>query len=562
MAWRCHAFPPDHVDEVPIVEPNQYDDVPVVLEPDIVDEDKHSEEDEFEKKDDPQEEEEDDMEIDIEEDENEPEFTYPYDEIDPLSPSLHIFESELDDEIEVENPIEHEDETVSASVHEVGESSAAPFLREDSDSLLPGLMRRTLTLCLVGWLLARWVNGRIKCNLTGHVYRAKAQVIPSPAHERNQKYKYPPLHYGEWGKGHCVLVPAFLFLRFVSCVLVICILTDCVLVLRFGLAFCLFEDFCFNMLRRDSANFKTTLRFVYRLGCVLLKDKLRFAKSFVAFCLQIKLRFATRFVMFCLQIKLRFASRFVAFCFKLSCVLFQDNLRLVSKFLRYVSRLSCVLSTFEDLFCVLVEGISGKLFSALLQAVAATDDSLTIPEHTTIETLMNMSPVNKAHFEAEKEAIHLILTGIGDEIYSTVNACQTAQEMWEAIERRDGFKVANGYAEMRARRFLKNTGRKFSMNGNETIEFDKSKVKCYNCHKRGHYARKCRALRSQDTKHKESTRKTVPVETPASTSLVSCDGVGGYDWSDQAEDDPTNFAHMAYSSTSSNSEVSIDSNYS
>nr|GFC63403.1 hypothetical protein [Tanacetum cinerariifolium] len=48
---------------------------------------------------------------------------------------------------------------------------------------------------------------------------------------------------------------------------------------------------------------------------------------------------------------------------------------------------------------------------------------------------MNMSPKNKAHFQAEKEAIHLILTGIGDEIYSTVDACQTAQEMWKAIER-------------------------------------------------------------------------------------------------------------------------------
>nr|GEU28980.1 retrovirus-related Pol polyprotein from transposon TNT 1-94 [Tanacetum cinerariifolium] len=48
---------------------------------------------------------------------------------------------------------------------------------------------------------------------------------------------------------------------------------------------------------------------------------------------------------------------------------------------------------------------------------------------------MNMSPENKAHFQAEEEAIHLILTGIGDEIYSTVDACQTAQEMWEAIER-------------------------------------------------------------------------------------------------------------------------------
>nr|GEU37335.1 hypothetical protein [Tanacetum cinerariifolium] len=48
---------------------------------------------------------------------------------------------------------------------------------------------------------------------------------------------------------------------------------------------------------------------------------------------------------------------------------------------------------------------------------------------------MNMSPANKAHFELEKEVIHLILTGIRDEIYSTVDACQTTQEMWEAIER-------------------------------------------------------------------------------------------------------------------------------
>ncbi|GJX56998.1 hypothetical protein Tco_0286895 [Tanacetum coccineum] len=58
-----------------------------------------------------------------------------------------------------------------------------------------------------------------------------------------------------------------------------------------------------------------------------------------------------------------------------------------------------------------------------------------VPEQTTVETVMNMTSKNRAHFESEKEAIHLILTGIGDEIYSTVDACQTAQEMWEAIER-------------------------------------------------------------------------------------------------------------------------------
>nr|GEU37716.1 hypothetical protein [Tanacetum cinerariifolium] len=71
----------------------------------------------------------------------------------------------------------------------------------------------------------------------------------------------------------------------------------------------------------------------------------------------------------------------------------------------------------------------------VVPAVPTTDDSPAVPEHTTVETPMNMSPKNKAHYESEKEAIHLILTRIGDEIYSTVDACKTAQKMWEAIER-------------------------------------------------------------------------------------------------------------------------------
>ncbi|GJT16499.1 hypothetical protein Tco_0875205 [Tanacetum coccineum] len=139
-----NVIPPDHVDDVPVVEPNQNDDEHVVLEPVLEDEDEEPEEEEFEEEEEPQEYEEDDMEVDIEEDENEPELTYPYEEVDPLNPSPPASESKLDDVIEVENPIMHEDETILASVHEVGESSTAPFLREDSDGLLPGLMRREI----------------------------------------------------------------------------------------------------------------------------------------------------------------------------------------------------------------------------------------------------------------------------------------------------------------------------------------------------------------------------------------------------------------------------------
>ncbi|GJT00550.1 ribonuclease H-like domain-containing protein [Tanacetum coccineum] len=111
---------------------------------------------------------------------------------------------------------------------------------------------------------------------------------------------------------------------------------------------------------------------------------------------------------------------------------------------------------------------------------------------------------------------------------------------------------------MRARRFLKNTRRKLTVNGNETIGFDKYKVECYNYHKRGHFTRECRALRNQDYKNKESSRRSVPMEISTSIALVSCDGLGGYDWSDHAEEGP-NYALMAFSSSSSDSEVSNDS---
>ncbi|GKF79996.1 ribonuclease H-like domain-containing protein, partial [Tanacetum coccineum] len=87
---------------------------------------------------------------------------------------------------------------------------------------------------------------------------------------------------------------------------------------------------------------------------------------------------------------------------------------------------------------------------------------------------------------------------------------------------------------MRAGRFLKNIVSKLTVNGNETIGFDKSKVECYKCHKRGHFTKECRALINQHNKNKKSSRRSVHVETSTFTALVSCDGLGGYDWSDQA----------------------------
>ncbi|GKA06142.1 ribonuclease H-like domain-containing protein [Tanacetum coccineum] len=55
----------------------------------------------------------------------------------------------------------------------------------------------------------------------------------------------------------------------------------------------------------------------------------------------------------------------------------------------------------------------------------------------------------------------------------------------------------------------------------ERIGFDKSKVECFNCHKRGHFPRECRAPRNQDNRNREPTRMTVLVEETTLNTLVS-----------------------------------------
>nr|GEZ68582.1 hypothetical protein [Tanacetum cinerariifolium] len=58
----------------------------------------------------------------------------------------------------------------------------------------------------------------------------------------------------------------------------------------------------------------------------------------------------------------------------------------------------------------------------------------------------------------------------------------------------------------------------------------------------------------------EPQRRTVPVETSTSNALVSqCDGVRSYDWNYQAEEEPSNYALMAFLSLSSSSDNEVPS---
>ncbi|GKB56256.1 hypothetical protein Tco_0912442 [Tanacetum coccineum] len=148
---------------------------------------------------------------------------------------------------------------------------------------------------------------------------------------------------------------------------------------------------------------------------------------------------------------------------------------------------------------------------------------------------------------------------------SQPNSPQLAREDLKQIDP-DDLEEMDLYWEMvmltiKARRFIKRTGKKLDMNG-QRIRFDRSKVECYNYHKHGYFSRECRASRNQESRGRESGKRTVLVETPTENALIAQDGIGGYDWSYQAQEEhPTNFALMAYTSSgsSSGSDSEVDS---
>ncbi|GJX03400.1 putative ribonuclease H-like domain-containing protein [Tanacetum coccineum] len=123
---------------------------------------------------------------------------------------------------------------------------------------------------------------------------------------------------------------------------------------------------------------------------------------------------------------------------------------------------------------------------------------------------------------------------------------------------------------MRVKRFYKKTRRKLIFNGKEPVGFDKTKVEFFNCHRKGHFARECKAPRNQGNNNRDAgfrsmdnTKRTVPVETSDAlvvqdNSLIIQDGLG-YDWCYVAQDEPTEFSLIAYTSNSSGFDTEVQS---
>nr|GEV80031.1 hypothetical protein [Tanacetum cinerariifolium] len=107
-------------------------------------------------------------------------------------------------------------------------------------------------------------------------------------------------------------------------------------------------------------------------------------------------------------------------------------------------------------------------------------------------TIDDATAEEKAQRRLEWKARSTLLMRIPNEHQLKFNSIKDAKSLLQAVEKRDGFKVADGYANNEGKDILK--------------EHWKEVVYEW---------------------HKKSTRGTVPVETPVSSSLVSCDRLGG-----------------------------------
>ncbi|GKD85074.1 hypothetical protein Tco_1356228 [Tanacetum coccineum] len=106
---------------------------------------------------------------------------------------------------------------------------------------------------------------------------------------------------------------------------------------------------------------------------------------------------------------------------------------------------------------------------------------------------------------------------------------------------------------VRVQRFIQKTGKNLDFKVKQPVTFDKSKVECYNCHRKEHFAKEYKSGRNRGKRsYGDNGRGNATKNEPSSQALVAQDGVRGYEWSNDF-DEPINYALMAISSSSSSS---------
>nr|GEU46323.1 hypothetical protein [Tanacetum cinerariifolium] len=127
-------------------------------------------------------------------------------------------------------------------------------------------------------------------------------------------------------------------------------------------------------------------------------------------------------------------------------------------------------------------------------------------------TTQNIAFVSSQNTDSTNESVSAIVSA----------SVASAKVIVYALPNVDTLSDAMAMLTIKAMRFLQRTGKNLGANRTTSIGFDMSKVECYNCHRRGHFARECRS--PKDTRRNflvKPHRRTVPVATSKSNELLS-----------------------------------------
>ncbi|GKC84197.1 hypothetical protein Tco_1139914 [Tanacetum coccineum] len=164
------------------------------------------------------------------------------------------------------------------------------------------------------------------------------------------------------------------------------------------------------------------------------------------------------------------------------------------------------------------------------------------------------SAQNVAFVSQSKSSTNKVKSGFTG-AYSTCTPSTSSTNILEK-EALAGFADEIAMIAIRMKKFYKKTGRRVRVDGKAPVSFDKKKLECFNCHNTCHLARECTAKGTHDGKkkiysfyqHQEAGKQ----EKNQMGLLTMDDGI--VNWGEHTEDEETNHALMAISSSS---EVSL-----
>ncbi|GJR61623.1 hypothetical protein Tco_1503785 [Tanacetum coccineum] len=204
------------------------------------------------------------------------------------------------------------------------------------------------------------------------------------------------------------------------------------------------------------------------------------------------------------------------------------------------------------------------------------ENGATLPKTTTVEGVVTVMPITTAEEKAQRrlevKARSTLMMGIPNEHQLKFNSIKDAKKLLEAIEKRFG---GNAATRKTQRNLLKQQYENFTAPSSEMLDqtFDRLQklvsqleLSDEKLSQEDVNQKLLRSLSPEWNTHAVvlmnkadlDIMKAWMIFTTTSRSKVTCDALGGYDWGDQVEEGP-NYALMAFSSSSSDSEASNES---